>query len=42
MDNLDNIASFALGLMVCFLFWISFNPKYVVVKNEKNEKNVTI
>lgn len=38
MNNLsDNIVSFLFGITIAVLFWITFKPKYVVIKNGKDK-----
>lgn len=29
----DKIFSFLLGVIIVFLFWVAFKPRYVVIKN---------
>ena len=31
----DKIFSFLLGVIIVFLFWVTFKPRYVVIKNDK-------
>lgn len=31
----DKLFSFLLGIIVVFLFWVAFKPRYVVIKNGK-------
>ena len=30
----DNILSFIFGIFLVIIFWYSFNPRYVVIKNK--------
>ena len=34
-NSLDNMMSFALGILLVLAFWFSFKPKYIVIKNSK-------
>jgi len=29
----DKVFSFLLGVIIVFLFWITFKPRYIIVKN---------
>ena len=31
-ETLDNCISFALGIVICIIFWLLLKQKYVVVK----------
>lgn len=35
-DTMNNIISFAMGIILCIIFWLIIKQKYVVVK--KNSK----
>jgi hypothetical protein len=37
LDSMDNIMSFILGIFIVMLFWLSFKPKYVIIKNNKKQ-----
>lgn len=52
MENNDiqnNIVSFILGVLVVIMFWLTFKPQYIIIKNNprqltgevNNESNVT-
>lgn len=33
----DNIVSFLLGILISLLFYFTFKPKYIVIKNKNNQ-----
>ena len=33
----DNIVSFMLGILIVLIFWFTFSPRYVVIKNNKDK-----
>ena len=36
---IDNIVSFILGILIVLIFWITFYPRYIVIKNNgQNQK----
>jgi len=32
-DNYDILFSVMLGCIIVFLFWLTLNPKYIIIKN---------
>lgn len=32
-NSTDNMMSFVFGILLVMAFWLSFSPKYVIVKN---------
>lgn len=34
----DNIISFIFGILLVIVFWYSFKPRYIIIKNGNNIK----
>ena len=43
VNSQDNILSFIFGILIVIIFWYSFKPRYIIIKNgnKTNENNKT-